>query len=146
MEKEPSPDVRKAAQITVVFCMMYGCTFINILINKKRSYHMAMEAKKEYDRYTSPAMRTSDRLQQNLLEWSPIFLGLLWSLALTNSLGATSSYVCWAYIALRALYAVLIFRFGVQSSGMNKALWASTFPAYGCLIFLSTRAIRLLFF
>jgi uncharacterized MAPEG superfamily protein len=145
MENEPSADILKAAQITVVFSMMYGATFINVLISKKRALQMARAAKKEYDRYTSPYMRSSDRLQANFLEWSPVFLGLMWSLAATNNLGS-SSMVCWAYIWLRALYIVLILSYGVTANGLNVALWASTFPAYACLTYLGVRGIQLLFF
>ena len=148
MGNEPSsPDIVKAAQITTVFSFMYGCTFINVLISKKRCYRNAKKTNnKNYDRYTSPDMRPADRLQANFLEWSPVFLGLMWSLAATNNLGTTGTSMCWTYIALRGLYVVLILRFGVSTSGNNVSLWASTFPAYGCLMYLSFRAIRLLFF
>lgn len=111
-------DILEAARCTVAFCLLYSLTFINVLINKKRSYDAARidedkDKKKEYDRYTSPSMRTADRLQANFLEWCPIYFGLMWSLAMTNNLSWVDVVCCRLYIAFRALYIVLILKKGV---------------------------------
>jgi uncharacterized MAPEG superfamily protein len=138
-------DLAKAAQITVVFTLLYSLTFVNVLVTKRRLLGQARAAKKKFDRYTSPQMLPADRLQANFLEWSPIFLGLLWSLAATADLSNTVAVtVARIYVGLRALYIVLILRYGVNSNGMNKALWISTFPSYICLMYLGQQAVRLL--
>lgn len=141
-EKSAEDDLFKAAQITVVFLALYALTFVKVLVTKKQ----CLRANKKFDRYTSPQMYTADRLNANFLEWSPIFLGLLWSLSATQNLSEVSVLVSWTYVALRALYMILILRHGVALDGMNKKLWISTFPAYFCLIYLSIEAIRVLFF
>jgi uncharacterized MAPEG superfamily protein len=138
--------LRTAAQITVVFVSLYGLTFVNVLRTKARLLRQARKAGTPYDRYTAPGMRTADRLQANFLEWSPIFLGLLWSLAATANLGSSVVAAAWTYVALRVLYVGLILQYGIRSNGLNKMLWASTFPAYGCLTYLTVHAIGALFF
>lgn len=139
-------DIIKAAQMTVVFTALYSMTLVNVVVNKKRCLRQARQAKKTFDRYTSPQMHNSDRLVGNFLEWSPIFMGLLWSLAATANLSSSSVVVAWTYVGLRALYIVLMLRYGVASDGLNKPLWVSTFPAYICLNYLFVQAIRALFF
>lgn len=139
-------DVTKAAQITVVFTMLYTLTFVNGLVSKKRFLRQARRANKKFDRYSSPLMQSADRLQANFLEWSPIFLGLLWSLAATENLSKSSGTViaAWMYLKFRALYVVLVLRHGMAADGMNRSLWMSTMPAYLCLMFLAQQAIRTL--
>jgi uncharacterized MAPEG superfamily protein len=147
MDNSPqnTDDLAKAAQITVVFILLYSLTFVNVLVNKKRLLGQARADKKKFDRYTSPQMLPADRLQANFLEWSPIFLGLLWSLAATANLSKGSSVaVAQIYVGLRALYIVLLLRYGVGSNGMSKPLMISTFPAYICLLYLGKQAVRLL--
>ena len=137
-----------AARITVVFLTLYSLTFVNVLHTKKRLLRQQRERSgKKFDRYNSPDMHAADRLQSNFLEWCPVFLGLLWSLAATNNLSSSSTVVAaaWIYVALRALYVVLVLRYGVNANGMQQHLWISTFPAYGCLAWMGQHAIRSLF-
>jgi len=141
MGKNNDDDLTKAAQITVVFLTLYSFTFINVLVNKKRMLKHAHLEKKTFDRYASPQMHNADRLLGNFLEWSPIFLGLVWSLAATANLTPSSITVAWTYVALRCLYLVLLLRQGVASDGMNRHLWISTFLAYLCLTYLWIQAI-----
>ena len=118
MESTPatSPDLLAAARCTVVFALLYAATFVNVLASKKRALRKAAAAHKDqaYDRYASLDMRPADRLQANFLEWSPAFLGLMWSLAATGRLGGRGAAVCWAYVGLRALYVVLVCRRGIR--------------------------------
>jgi len=134
--------LRKAGQITVAFLTLYWVTFLNILRTKRRLLRQAQATNKTFDRYASPQMRNADRLNANFLEWSPIFLGLLWSLAATASLSRSSVAVAWTYVGLRTLYIVLLITYGVASDGLNKALWVSTAPAYFCLMYLWVQACR----
>lgn len=139
-------DIRKAAQITVVFTFLYFLTLVNTVYHKKKYLRQARQANKTFDRYSSPLMHNADRLVGNFLEWSPIFMALLWSLAATSNLSNASTKVAWTYVALRALYIVLEIRYGVASNGLNKPLWVSTFPSYICLNYLLVQAARTLFF
>mmetsp|Transcript_4817 Transcript_4817/g.12253 ORF Transcript_4817/g.12253 Transcript_4817/m.12253 type:complete len:148 (+) Transcript_4817:218-661(+) len=139
-------DIRAAARLTVIFCALYGATFANVLRVKKMLFRQAREAGRTFDRYTSLQMRVADRLQANLLEWSPIFLGLVWSLGVVGALDGVALWTAWIYLSLRALYIGLVLQEGVSSSGMNRHLWISTFPAYACLITMSIAAISNLWF
>ena len=140
-------DLRVAARLTVLFSTLYGVTFLNILVNKKRHYYRAKAKKETFDRYNSVEMLAADRLQANFLEWSPTFLGLLWSLAATGNLVNNSSrQAAWMYLGLRLLYVILVLRHGVQTTGTQTHLWISTFPGYGCLLVMSYHAYRELFF
>lgn len=141
-----SNGIRKAAQITVVYTFLYWLTLINIVYNKKKWLRQARKANKMFERYSSPQMHNADRLVGNFLEWSPVFMGLLWPLAATGNLTSTSTNVAWMYVGLRAFYIVLEIRYGVASDGLNKQLWISTFPAYLCLNYLLLQAAHRLFF
>ena len=140
-----------AAQITVVFTILYALTFVNGLITKRlllareTASRQNNDNEKPYDRYTHPDMRNADRLQANFLEWSPIFLGNLWSLAVTGNLTPRCVTASWTYVGLRALYIVLMKRHGVASTGKNTALYPSTMPSYVCLLYLLQHAVRVLF-
>jgi uncharacterized MAPEG superfamily protein len=136
-------DVTKGAQLTVIFTLLYSFTFVNVLVTKKRLLKQCEAAKEQFDRYSSPQMRPADRLQAHFLEWSPMFLGLVWSLAATSNLTPVLP-AAQLYLGLRALYIVLILRFGVATNGLSKPLWASTFPAYACLLYMAQDAIRML--
>ena len=152
-----SGDLFHAARITVIFLMLFTVAFLNVLICKRRGLRQWEKDKKDdknnkmvsycYDRYNDPSMQAPDRLVGNLLEWSPMFLGLLWSLAATNHLTSTGAdRAAWIYVALRALFEALVLQHGVRSNGMQKHLWISTFPAYACLLFMAHVAVRELFF
>lgn len=131
-----------AAKLTVAFILLYELTFVHILVYKKRLLRQHQQQKKPFDRYQSPQMQTADRLQANFLEWAPIFLGLLWSLATTSNLSSHTVVAAWTYLALRLLYIFLVLKNGVASNGMNRALWISTFPSYFCLLFMTQHAVR----
>ena len=135
-----------AAQLTVTFSSLHGFTFLYVVYKKRQLGTKAKREGTKFDRYNSPDMLVADRLNANLLEWAPIFLGLLWSLAATNNYSATSHKAAWTYVALRALYIPLILQNGVSKNGLNRGVWASTFPAYACLIVLSYEAVTKLFF
>lgn len=142
---QATPSILAAAKITVAFSNLYGLSFVNILMTKKRLARKAKAEGKAFDRYESSDMRTADRLSGNLLEWYPVFMSPLWALALTGLLDDTCIAVSWTYISLRVLYAGLILKHGVSRSGMNPSLWISTFPGYACLLFLNVRAMTLFF-
>ena len=146
MSNDENDSIRKAAQMTVTFCCLYTVTFVNVLIAKKRLLREARLVNAEFDRYTSPGMHSADRLQANFLEWSPIFLGLVWSLGATDNLISVSLVAAWVYLGLRALYIFLVLQHGVSTNGMNRALWISTFPAYACLLCMFVHSISVLFF
>lgn len=139
-------DITKAAQITLIYTTLYLMTLMNVVVTKKRCLRQARQTNKKFDRYASSLMRDADRLVGNFLEWSPIFLGLLWSMAATSNLSHSCVNVAWTYVVLRALYITLQIRYGVASDGLNKPLWISTFPGYGCLIYLFVQAIRSVLF
>ena len=134
----------QAAKMTVAFVLLYELTFFNVLRSKRRLLKEHQTQKKVFDRYKSPQMQTADRLQANFLEWAPIFLGLLWSLAATSNFSKNSVIAAWTYLGLRLLYVVLILNYGVASDGMNRALWISTFPSYICLLYMTKESIRLI--
>jgi hypothetical protein len=154
--------VSDAAQITVVFCIIYTCTLLHQVYQKKK-WHRLLGS--NFDRYRGPEMRDADRLTANFLEWMPVFFGPLWSLALSGAATTTSAasleeedkrnnmnekaafcvMVAWTYVALRALYVVLVIQYGVNPHGRNVQLWMSTFPSYLCLGYLLVRACRWLF-
>ena len=155
----------EAARLTVAFTVLYSLTMVNILvtkrrqvcakddvINSKRQTTTTTAADRNYDttttfdRYHSPQMHVADRLQGNFLEWSPIFFGLVWSLAARQQLTQSCVGAAWTYLALRMLYMVLILRYGVDRGGRNIKLWPATMPGYLCLLYLGQYAIRNLFF
>lgn len=137
-------NIQEAARITVGFVALYSVSFWNILISKKKC--LAKAKGKPFDRYTDPGMHVADRLQANLLEWSPIFLGLVGALAATDNLSTSCIRASRAYLVFRGVYTALVLKYGVRRNGLNKQLWIATFPAYGCLTWLSQHAVRKLFF
>jgi len=96
------------------------------------------------DRYNCPELLNADRLVANILEWTPIFLGSVWSLAAVDRLDERCRKFSWGYVGLRAVYLVLVVKYGVAKGGRNKPLWVSTFPSYICLIFLWKRSLEIL--
>lgn len=138
--------IKEAARLTVGFLLVYSISFWNILHKKKQLLADAKQNGKSFDRYKDPRMHDSDRLQANMLEWSPIFLGLIASLAATENLSKSCVIAARTYLGLRGLYTVLVLKYGVHRTGFQFHLWISTFPAYGCLAWLSQHAIRTLFF
>lgn len=140
-----SHELISAARITVVFTTLYAATLANQPITKKRLLRKFQKEGKPFHRYTAPEMLNADRLVANLLEWSLVFLGPLWSLAATGQLTPFSVSIAWTYVVLRGFYGILVMTFGVNQHGLNFPLMASTFPAYGCLIYLYSQAFQQLF-
>ena len=132
----------KAAQITVGYCGVYTVALMSQVYHKKRLHSEAKKEGKTFDRYKSPGMFPYDRLTANFLEWMPVFLGPLWSMAATGTLSDQSVRMAWAYVGFRSLYVGLVWRFGVVTTGYNPSLWASTFPGYVCLLYLLGAAVR----
>jgi uncharacterized MAPEG superfamily protein len=120
-------------------------TIINVVVAKVTLALKAKSEGKSFNRYESKGMQTADRLSGNFLEWYPIFMGPLWALALTDQLSDASIISAWAYVGLRGMYFALMLKHGVCSTGKNRSLWISTFPAYACLAFLHAQAMRLFF-
>jgi uncharacterized MAPEG superfamily protein len=145
MATPPSDNIKEAARITVGFVALYSVSFWNILITKKRLVRVAKEKGVEFDRYNDPAMHDADRLQANFLEWSPVFLGLVGSLAATENLSPSCVIASRAYLGFRALYTALVLKYGVRRTGFQFHLWIATFPAYASLVWLSHHAVFKLF-
>ena len=152
VEENIANHVVKAAQLTVAFVILYKICMMNILrmkiqcinnVNKQRQ--RGEKEAQQFDRYSSPAMHTADRLVGNFLEWYPMFIGLVWSLALTGNLNTTCYVASWLYVILRGLYIVLILQYGVATNGINTSLAISTIPSYICLIIMCCEAIRQLY-
>jgi hypothetical protein len=146
-----SPSILHAARITTAYSTLYCMTFVNGLVTKKRFAAKYKAQGKTFNRYESLEMQTADRLTQNILEWYPVFMSPLWSLAMTNQLAndtTVTGNICvllaWTYVGLRTWYFGLILKHGVNKSGMNVSLWKSTFPGYACLAFLHFHALKLL--
>jgi hypothetical protein len=58
---------------------------------------------KSFDRYNSLNMRDADRLTGNFLGWTPLFLGPLWSMAMTETFSDVSQIMAWKYLEPRML-------------------------------------------
>jgi hypothetical protein len=147
--------IQAASQITVAYCGVYSLTLLNQLVHKKLLHAQYCKEGKVFDRYTAIEMRPIDRINANMLEWMPIFLGPLWILALNSNQGGGSGAadsgsslltdtcvtVSWMYVGFRVLYFALVLKYGVSSVGRNIPLYAATFPGYACLVYLMTRAV-----
>ena len=134
-----------AAQLTVAFLLLYMACMMNVLRTKKACNRTADEQGVAFDRYNSDLMHNADRLVGNYLEWSPAFLGIVWSLAATDNFNDVCYYAGWVYIFLRGLYIYLMIAYGVSRNGLSPALHVSTFPAYACLLIMLVQAIWKLF-
>ena len=136
--------IAQATRITVAFTAVYSSALFLQVVTKQRTIIQHKQAKKQFDRYNSPALLHVDRLVANMMEWAFIFLPLLWSLAVTDRLDDGAARASWFYVMTRALYVVLVMKVGVATSGRNKGLWMSTFPGYVCLIVMMKKALPLL--
>lgn len=135
--------LQSASRLTIGYTIVYSIAMLNQVVTKNM---LIAKHGKSFDRYQAPEMRSADRLLGNLLEWTPIFLGPIWSLSSSQLLSERHVAVAWTYIGLRALYVGLVRSFGVSGNGRNTPLWAATFPAYGCLSYLLFQATSLLLF
>lgn len=118
------PGFLDAAKLTVGFSSVYGIAMMLQTVAKQR----LIIQKKIVDRYNCPELLNADRLVANLLEWSPMFLGPVWSLAAVGRLDERCCRIAWLYVSLRVIYLVLVVKFGVAKGGRNKPLWGSTLP------------------
>ena len=134
-----------AAKVTVAYSSIYGICMCYQVVTKQRLIRKYKNQNKAFDRYNSGEMRNADRLVANFMEWTPIFLGPLWAITVTNRFDETSTKAAWTYVGLRTLYAGLVMTYGISSSGRNKPLWAATFPGYACLMYIWIQSLKLLF-
>jgi uncharacterized MAPEG superfamily protein len=135
----PTVGIFAAARITLVYSTIYSVTMVNQVVSKKMLHR---KLGKSFDRYNSLEMRNADRLTGNFLEWTPLFLSPLWSMAMTETFSDVSQTMAWTYLGLRMLYVGLSFKYGVNEQGHNVSLWASTLPSYICLIYLLVAATQ----
>ena len=140
-----SAQVLAASQITIAFSGLYALTLFNQIVRKKIYHYNGRKTGKTFERYESLEMRPHDRLTANFLEWMPLFLCPLWVLASTESFTDSCINIAWSYVAVRALYILLVLQFGVDRSGNNVPLWAATFPGYACLTHLLVQSVRAVF-
>jgi uncharacterized membrane protein YecN with MAPEG domain len=100
------------------------------------------------DGYGIVAMHAASRVSANTLEWGAVFLPLLWvAAAATGGEDAWVTLVGWAYVASRALYAVLaVGAGGVSAQGPQPVIFVATLPAYLCLNYLAFAALKALLF
>ena len=117
---------------------------VHQIVAKWRLIRQKKKKGEVFDRYGCPELLSADRLVQNMLEWSPLFLGPVWSLAATNQLDESCLTFAWGYVGLRVMYLFLVVKYGVARSGLNKPLWGATIPSYVCLIFLWRRSLKIL--
>eukprot|EP00667_Euglena_gracilis_P019912 EG_transcript_21424 len=114
---------------------LYVAFLVNQMLWKFPLMAEAREKKERFNRYADPRMLPADRLVANTLEWLPVFLGLFW-LSTVLTTGQTTP-LGWAYVAFRALYAVLVLRGGIRPSGIKLWVLAATIPMYlvlACLL------------
>lgn len=165
-----------ACRLTVSYLLVYSSAIVLQVVTKKRllrrsssrsHHHHHPQQKKEqkehpFDRYQNLEMLAADRAVGNLLEWTPIYLGLVWVLAALDGLGGASTstttssattwwslqaacyHAAWGYIGTRILYLLLIYTKGISLDGKQSSLYAATYPAYACLIILLVQAVKLL--
>eukprot|EP00668_Euglena_longa_P040587 GGOE01053439.1.p1 GENE.GGOE01053439.1~~GGOE01053439.1.p1 ORF type:complete len:145 (-),score=43.19 GGOE01053439.1:207-641(-) len=125
---------RGGAQVTAA---MLGLYMLCLIYQGTRKFPLAAEARKQkekFDRFADPRMLAPDRMVGNTLEWLPIFLGMFW-LSLVLTAGKTL-LLGWAYVAARALYAVLAVNGGICQGGVRPRILLATLPAYLILIAL----------
>jgi hypothetical protein len=76
-------------------------------------------------------MLNADRTVGNLLEWTPVFFGLLWTLVVVDEAGEQTTliaygntiyYAAWTYVGFRLLYVVLAHTGGISSDGKQTSL------------------------
>mmetsp|Transcript_17490 Transcript_17490/g.37805 ORF Transcript_17490/g.37805 Transcript_17490/m.37805 type:complete len:147 (-) Transcript_17490:1469-1909(-) len=144
MSLSPTQALLDAAKLTVSFSSVYGIAMIHQVVVKQRLISQKRKMGQVLDRYDCPDLLSADRLVANILEWSPMFLGPVWSLAAVDRLDERCLQCAWGYVGLRGIYLVLVVKCGVSKEGRNKSLWGSTFPGYLCLTFLWKRSLEIL--
>ena len=140
-----SPGILGAAKVTVGFATVYGFAMVHQIVTKQLLARRKRRSGEPFNRYSAPELLNSDRLVANLLEWAPIFLLPLWSLAAVDKLDELCLKIAWAYVGLRGVYLCLVVKYGVAKSGLNTSLWTATFPAYYCVTFLWKRSLEILY-
>lgn len=132
------------SRITVGYTLLYSGAMLHQVMTKNLLIAQQQQQQgKTFDRYNSTEMRNADRLLANFMEWLPIFMGPLWALAASDQLTETHVRIAWSYVGTRGLYAALVLAYGVAGNGRNTRLWASTFPGYGCLLYLLYQSVSL---
>jgi hypothetical protein len=162
-EQQGSLAWKTACRITLAYLLVYIFAIVLQIITKKRLLRLESvkqgasksTSTKVFDRYQNPGMLNADRAVGNLLEWTPVFWGLLWILVVVDDGGAhaghmahgsTTYYAAWAYVGFRFLYVILAHTGGIASDGKQTGLHASTYPAYACLLILLGGVIPQLLF
>ena len=131
----------RASQISISIAAVHGMAMFVQLVRKMR---LIRKHGKSFDRYNSLDMHSIDRMVANLIEWSIIFLPLVWSLGVTGNLDDTATRTSMTYVGLRGFYVALVSTFGVRRNGINVPLWIATFPSYGCLTVLLFKALHVI--
>ena len=144
MSVSPTPGFLNAAKVTVGFSSVYGFAMAHQVFAKQRLIRNKKKDGQVLDRYGCPELLSADRLVANILEWSPMFLGPVWSLAAADRLDERCLTFAWGYVGLRAVYLFSVIKRGVASNGLNRHLWGATFPGYACLIFHWKRSLEIL--
>lgn len=121
--------------VTLVYLLLYYVFLLNGLRVKLKMLRECKARGERFDRYNGeyPELRASDRIQLNMLEHMPPFLGFLWLHALV--VGPTSAAVLgWIYVAIRASYPFFL----GQRLGRNipQRLLINTFSGYAVLLVL----------
>ena len=128
--------------ISVAMLFLHYSFLINILRKKVKLHKKYKTEGKKFDRYLSGdrEMLAADRIQLNLLEHMPLFLTLLWLVAVFDNVGnATSAGTI--YLASRILYPFLM----KQRLGREIPLriLISTMIGYGVNIYFAVRLVIL---
>ena len=101
-----SQSILGAARVTVAFISVYIVSLLYLIYCKKRLLRKARLKGEPLNRYGHPELHNADRLVANLLEWSLIFLGPLWCLAVTDRLD--QSCHLWCIVPLELHHQTLI--------------------------------------
>lgn len=121
--------------VTLVYLLLYYLFLLYGLQVKLKVLRACKERGERFDRYTGeyPELRASDRIQLNMLEHMPPFLGFLWLHALV--VGPDSAAVLgWIYVAIRASYPFFLGR--RLGRNIPQRLLLNTFSGYAVLLAL----------
>lgn len=128
--------------ITVGMLALYYCFLMNILRTRIRLHKKYKAENKKFDRYLSGdrEMLAADRIQLNLLEHMPLFLTLLWLVAIFDTV-ENATCAGSIYLASRILYPFLMKqRLGREIPGR---ILLSTMIGYGVNIYFAVRLVTL---
>lgn len=121
--------------VTLVYLLLYYVFLLHGLRVKLKVLRECREKGERFDRYNGdyPELRASDRIQLNMLEHMPPFLGFLWLHALV--VGPRSAAILgWIYVAIRATYPLFL---GARlGRNIPQRLLINTFSGYAVLAVL----------